>query len=112
MKKILLITCIIGAFAFSSCVDLDLNPLSEGSSGSWYSSQQEIEMSLNDFYRTAFFTIDDITWGDDVAARNTTSVVQNGTMTAETGMVGTRWENYYKGIARALRLLNNMDNAR
>ena len=37
-----------------SCVDLNLNPLSEGSSENWYSSQAEIEMSLNDFYRTDF----------------------------------------------------------
>lgn len=112
MKKILLITSILMAFTFSACVDLNLNPLSEGSSENWYTTKQEIEMSVNDFYRTAFFTIDDMTWGDDVAARNTTSVVQNGTMTAETGTVATRWENYYKGIARALRLLNNMENAR
>jgi hypothetical protein len=69
-------------------------------------------MSVNDFYRTDFFPIDDMTWGDDVTARNTTSVVQNGTMTAEHGTVAGRWQNYYKGIARALRLLNNMENAR
>lgn len=112
MKKIYLIINILSAFALSSCADLDLNPLSEGSSSSWYSTQQEIEMSLNDFYRTDFFPIDGLDWGDDVTVRNSTSMVQNGTMTAENGTVGTRWQNYYKGIARALRLLNNMDNAR
>jgi hypothetical protein len=112
MKKILLITVIFSTLTFSACVDLDLNPLSEGSSESWYSSQQEIEMSLNDWYRTDFFPIDDMTWSDDVAARNTTSAVQNGTLTAENGTIATRWQNYYKGIARALRLLKNMDNAR
>ncbi len=41
MKKILLIINIISILILSACVDLDLNPLSEGSSGSWYSSQQE-----------------------------------------------------------------------
>jgi len=112
MKKILLITLIFSALAFSGCVDLDLNPLSEGSSETWYSSQQEIEMSVNDFYRTDFFPIDDMAWGDDLTARNATSVVQNGTMTAEDGTVAGRWQNFYKGIARALRLINNMDNAR
>lgn len=113
MKKILSITSILlMAFTFSTCVDLNLNPLSEGSSENWYATKQEIEMSVNDFYRTEFFPIDDMTWGDDVIARNSTSVVQNGTMTAENGMVATRWQNYYKGIARALRLLNNMENAR
>lgn len=112
MKKILSITSILMAFTFSACVDLNLNPLSEGSSENWYTTKQEIEMSVNDFYRTEFFPIDDMTWGDDVIQRNSTSGVQNGTMTAEDGMVATRWQNYYKGIARALRLLNNMENAR
>ena len=112
MKKILIFSIIFLMLIFPSCVELELNPLSEGSSGNWYSSQQEIEMSLNDFYRTDFFPIDDMTWGDDVTARNTTSVVQNGTMTAEHGTVANRWQNYYKGIARALRLLSKMENAR
>lgn len=112
MKKNYFIISILSAFLFNSCIDLNLNPLSEGSSENWYSTKQEIEMSVNDFYRTAFFPIDDMTWGDDVVARNTTSMVQNGTMTAENGTIATRWENYYKGIARALRLLNNMENAR
>ena len=112
MKQFKYIVCSASLLALTACVDLDLNPLSEGSSDNWYSSQAEIEMSVNDFYRTDFFPIDDMTWSDDVTARNTTSGVQNGTMTAENGTVATRWQNYYKGIARALRLLNNMDKAR
>ena len=112
MKKIFLITSILSTLTFSGCVNLDLNPLSEGSSGNWYSSQQEIEMSLNDFYHTDFFPIDGMSWSDDMTERNSTSNVQNGTMTAEDGTVATRWQNHYRGIARALRLLNNMENAR
>lgn len=96
----------------SACVNLDLNPLSEGSSENWYSSKAEIEMSLNDFYRTDFFPIYDMTWSDDVTARNTTSGVQNGTLTSENGTIAARWQNYYKGIARALRIINKMDKAR
>ena len=95
----------------SACVNLDLNPLSEGSSENWYSSKAEIEMSLNDFYRTDFFPIYDMTWSDDVTARNTTSGVQNGTLTSENGTIAARWQNYYKGIARALRSINKMDKA-
>lgn len=112
MKNILLITSILSMLAFSACVDLDLNPLSEGSSESWYSTQQEIEMSVNDFYRDDFFPIDERDWADDVTVRNSTSNVQNGTMTAEDNKIANRWKNYYKGIARALRLINNMENAR
>lgn len=113
MKRIKYTLCAALACAgLTACVDLNLNPLSEGSSETWYSSQSEIEMSVNDFYRTDFFPIDDMSWGDDVTIRNTTSNVQNGTMTAESGTIATRWQNYYKGIARALRLINNMDKAR
>jgi hypothetical protein len=54
MKKNYFIISILSAFLFNSCIDLNLNPLSEGSSENWYSTKQEIEMSVNDFYRTAF----------------------------------------------------------
>ena len=98
MKQFKYIVCSASLLALTACVDLDLNPLSEGSSDNWYSSQAEIEMSVNDFYRTDFFPIDDMTWSDDVTARNTTSGVQNGTMTAENGTVATRWQNYTRGL--------------
>ena len=112
MKNSILFICILSFATLTSCIDLDLNPLSEGSSGNWYSSQQEIEMSLNDFYRTDFFPIDGMDWCDDVTVRNTTTAFQNGTLTAENSTIGTRWTNHYKGIARAMRLLKNMDKAR
>lgn len=112
MKKYRILICATSLLSLVSCVDLNLSPLSEGSSNNWYSTQAEIEMSVNDFYRTEFFPIDDMLWGDDVTARNSTSSVQNGTLTAEDGTIATRWQNYYKGIARALRLINSMDHAR
>lgn len=112
MKPIKYSICTASLFLLMSCVDLNLNPLSEGSSENWYSSQTEIEMSLNDFYRTDFFPIDEMKWGDDVTARNESSEVNNGTLTSENDKIAKRWENYYKGIARALRLVNNMDRAR
>ena len=112
MKKIKLSICAASLMMLVSCVDLDLNPLSEGSSENWYSSQSEIEMSLNDFYRTVFFPIDDMLWGDDVTARNNTCEISNGTLTSESWTISNRWENYYKGIARGLRIIKSMDRAR
>lgn len=32
----------------TSCYELDLNPLAQGSSESWYSNETEIEMALKD----------------------------------------------------------------
>ena len=114
MKKIVSYSiCVMAAlFTFASCVDLNLNPLSEGSSDNWYSSKEEIEMSVNDFYRTDFFPIQGVLWADDIVRRNDTYNPFSGSITAENGTVKTRWENYYKGIARALRILANMDKAR
>ena len=91
----------ISALMITSCVDLNLNPLSEGSSENWYSSASEIEMSLNDLYRTAFFPIDGTDWGDDVTYRSNTQFTFNGTLNAENGTIATYWQHYYKGIARS-----------
>jgi hypothetical protein len=99
----------ISALMIPSCVDLNLNPLSEGSSENWYSSASEIEMSLNDLYRTAFFPIDGIKWADDVTNRSSTEFTCNGTLTAESNSIATYWRNYYKGIARSLRIINNLE---
>ena len=37
-----------------SCHDMNLNPLAEGSTETWYSSETEITMSINDLYRDPF----------------------------------------------------------
>ena len=44
----------------TACADLDLNPLSEGSSENWYHDETEIEMAINDWWRPDFFPIDGI----------------------------------------------------
>ena len=82
MKKILYSICLILSLATVSCANLDLNPLSEGSSNNWYSSQEELEMSLSDLYRRDFFPIDDIMWADDFPSRGSTTFTQNSSLTA------------------------------
>ena len=56
----------IMAFVMVACADLDLNPLSEGSSENWYRDETEIEWALNDLWRPDFFPIDDVIWTDDM----------------------------------------------
>ena len=41
-------------FIIISCADLDLSPLSEGSSNNWYHDDTEYLMSLNDLMRAEF----------------------------------------------------------
>ena len=52
MKKflcyILLVTALTG------CTKLDLNPLSEPATESFYSNQNELELAVNDLYRADF----------------------------------------------------------
>lgn len=110
MKRsfIILLGCVWG---LSSCYDLDLNPLAQTSSGNWYSSETEIEMSVKDFYRDSFWPLDDVDMTDDYMKRDTPSDVVKGTLNGEFWIVANLWENQYKSIARANAVLANMDKA-
>ena len=71
----------------SSCNDLDLNPLAEGSSENWYSNEVEIEMALKDLYRDIFWPMDSEDWTDDYTYRETNSSIVNGTLNGQDGSV-------------------------
>ncbi len=53
-NKILQLLFLSGFIFLLSCTDLNLNPLSEGSSETWYSNESEVTMALNDLYREVF----------------------------------------------------------
>ena len=55
MEKIRIFSVWMMALILTSCNNLDLNPLSESSTGNFYSNQQELEMAINDLYRSPFF---------------------------------------------------------
>ncbi len=107
MKKIFYTLSFL--LGFTACADLDLNPLSEGSSENWYSDEVEIEMSLNDLYRSVFWARDEDQWTDDWTYRGTTNSITGGTMTSEDGTVSTWWSVAYKAITRANTILENLD---
>jgi hypothetical protein len=98
-------------FFATSCTELDLNPLSEGSSENWYSNEMEIEMALNDLYRKTFWARDFDEWTDDWTSRDAVTPISGGTLTGESGIVTSRWANSYKAIARANTIINNIDKA-
>lgn len=98
------------ALCLTSCADLDLNPLSEGSSENWYHDETEIEMALNDLWRPDFFPIDAIYWDDDLLNRNGSNEITLGTVTSQWGESSTRWNSLYKAIARANKILQALDN--
>lgn len=96
---------------FNSCVDLNLNPLSEGSTENWYSTETEIEMSLKDGYRPAFWLQDSEDWTDNFTARDVTSSIVSGILNGQSSEVTNRWSVLYKAITRANTILANMNKA-
>lgn len=96
--------------SLSACADLDLNPLSEGSSENWYHDETEIEMALNDLWRPDFFPIDDIRWDDDMLDRGSSNEVTLGTITSQWGTASSRCGVLYKSIVRAIKVIQALDN--
>ena len=92
-----------------SCQKLDLNPLSQGSSETWNSDADELEMSLNDLYRDALWVEDLDDWTDDWIYRDGLTEITNATINGQTGFVNTNWDNTYKAISRANTVLESMD---
>lgn len=98
------------AVSMTACADLDLNPLSEGSSENWYHDETEIEMAINDWWRPDFFPIDGIEWDDDMLHRDGSNDVTIGTITSQWGTAATRWNSLYKAVARATKVIQALDN--
>lgn len=97
----------------SSCVDLNMNPPSEASSENWYKNADQITMSLNDLYRKAFYGMESEYWTDrrtdDWAQRDYTYELVNGSATSATPTFETYWDNTYKAISRAVRVIESIE---
>jgi len=106
---------ILGVIFLSACQDLDLNPLSEGSSATWYADETQINMSLNDLYREVFWPMDedprfnDNPWTDDYIRRNFVSPIISATINGEWGVLRDLWANSYKAISRSNTILANLE---
>ena len=113
MKKYLIL--LLCAVSLTACEELDLNPLSEGSSENWYSDETEIELSLNDLYRTYLWDLEQNLEGerftDNWAQRQAVKDFVAGTINSEWGFSEDLWLATYKGITRANTILTSLDNA-
>ncbi len=98
-----------GLIYLSACNDLDLNPLSEGSSETWYSNESEITMAVNDLYRNTFWPQDNDEWTDDYTRRDLTNPINNATLNGEWETVVDVWKNAYKTISRANTVITNLE---
>jgi len=116
MKKILyILTAVMMLPLCNSCADLDLNPLSEASSGNWYSDPTELVISLNDFYRDYLWEIESGYWTDrrtdDWSQRDYIYELANGSAVS-TWSYNSYWTNTYKGISRANRIQESIKELR
>lgn len=112
--KLFIISCAL--LACTACNDLNLNPLSQGSSDNWYSDEAEIKMSLNDAYRLVYWSFGSYTpdfmgnaWCDDWSRRDITMQITNGTINGEWSTIIDMWSISYKSIARSNTLLEKID---
>ncbi|MBO8444261.1 MAG: RagB/SusD family nutrient uptake outer membrane protein [Bacteroidetes bacterium] len=119
MKKIayIIMACMAIITSLVSCVDLDLNPLSAASSENWYSTTEEIRISLNDFYRAEFYVVEQ-GWSldrntDDWSQRTNIYPIAAGSIDASTAKsninVAKTWSYSYKNVSRANRILSAID---
>lgn len=115
MKKIVkTIVFALVLAAAASCADLDLNPLSQASSDNWNQNALQIRTSLNDLYRIYLWKINNQWWGDkrsdDWSQRTQIYEYTQGNVTS-TWSVNAYWENSYKGISRAIRVIEAIEKA-
>ena len=105
MKRNNIIVCLLsGVTLFTACHDLDLNPLSYGSTETWYSNETEIEMAVNELYRDTFWPLDEegnTDWSDDNIYRENLTPFQSSTLNGQTDKVTDLWSKQYKVVSRA-----------
>ncbi|MDR2495638.1 MAG: RagB/SusD family nutrient uptake outer membrane protein [Tannerellaceae bacterium] len=113
MKHLLYI--LIAACMLTACHDMDLNPLAEGSTETWYSTETEIVMSINDLYRDYCWPLTQAngsgadSWSDDWLYRETMNEITAGTITSEWSVANTNfWLNTYKAVTRCNTILANL----
>ena len=60
------------ALMLSSCMSMDMVPKSQGNSESWYSTEKELQLSVNEFYIHGYWNALDGSeqWTDNFTYRN------------------------------------------
>ena len=105
------------SLAFTSCVDMDMVPKSQGNSESWYTTETELKMAVNEFYILGYWKMDSPEsmeqYSDNFTYRNTNrKTLLDGTLNGQTYEVYHLWQQSYKLIARANSLLEGVERAR
>lgn len=116
MKKINNISLLSVILLVCSCANLDLNPLSEPSSDTWYKTPQEVRISLNDFYRSAWYGMESGFWTDrhtdDYSQRTNIYAIPANSLSADDSGIKEYWSYTYKNISRANRVIAAVEKLR
>ncbi len=120
MNKTIYASMAAAAMLLTSCESMDMTPLSQGNSESWYSSEAELEMAVNEFYILGYWNqplegseqwTDNFTYRQQNRNPGSNGTVLDGTMNGQQYEVYHLWEQDYKLIARANTLLANYHKA-
>lgn len=113
MKKIYLYIA-GGMMLLSACHDLDLNPLSSGSTDNWYSTETEVQMAVDELYKIDFWPEDgqqQNDWSDDYTSRNHVTDFENASLNGQNNYVTTLWSLQYQVISRANAVIEKSQRA-
>lgn len=111
-----LITLFAGlTLTFTSCVDMDMVPKSQGNSESWYSTETELQLAVNEFYILGYWNKpleNSEQWTDNFTYRNTNrNYFLDGTIQGQQLEIYTLWQQSFKLVARANSLLGGVERA-
>ena len=103
---------ILSGLCLQSCTELDLTPKDAANSGTWYQTKDQFRQSLNESYREVFWPLDEVYEGmdDDWQRRDVLNAIKAGNVSSEYAKSNTDWSNLYKGIARVLVVVNELEN--
>lgn len=105
-----IIIMLLSLFLITSCAELELNPLSSGGSEAWYSSEDEIQISLNALYSGGIWKTDSEEWTDNWTSRQAASPISAGSISSDWSTARTWWTDIYKGIRRANIIITKLEN--
>lgn len=117
MKRHITIISVLVLF-LSSCVSMDMVPKSQGNSESWYSTEMELQMAVNEFYILGYWNALEGSeqWTDNFTYRlinrhESSGAPLDGNLDGQKYYVYHLWEQSYKLISRANSLLVNSSRA-
>lgn len=104
----------------AGCTSMDITPKDQGNSASWYSTETELQLAVNEFYILGYWNrplesseqwTDNTTYRQQNRAAGSGGSVLDGTMSGSMWEVYSLWQQSYKLISRANTLLENIHRA-